>query len=306
MLNNLSDMPAGSLQKFRRGILVSGIGSFYTVVDSDGNEYTLKCRKKIRFQHLSPLPGDEVLFSPGEGEEHGWVEVILPRKTVFLRPPVANVSCLVIVTAPVPETDFLLVDRLLSRAEAQQMRAVLIANKSDMDPSHYETVREQYSESGYPVLRASAMKGSGIDEIRKELRGELCCFAGQSGAGKSTLLNGLMGIRQETGEISRKIQRGKNTTRHIRVFMDGDLRVIDTAGFNLLEPERFPPGELKERYPEFRDYEGLCRFRECLHDTEPGCAVIQAVGEGRIPRERFERYRILLNEVRETWRNRYD
>ena len=169
-------------------------------------------------------------------------------------------------------------------------------------------MQREYEQTGIRVIAASAKEGTGLEEIRKELGdGALCCFTGQSGAGKSTLLNKLLGLKLETGDISRKISRGKNTTRHTELIEKNGIRVMDTAGFNLLEAENaMEPEKLKERYPEFTPYEGKCRFRECLHDSEPGCAVTEAANLGMISRERLERYRALLTETREVWRERYD
>ena len=291
-----------------RGTLIRGIGSFYTVKDADGQEYTLRCKKKFRREKISPLVGDEVLFSPGQGEEHGWLEEILPRKTSCLRPPVANVTRLVIVVAPVPEPDLLLVDRQVSRAFAQGMDVVMVVNKSDLDAGLAEKMRAEYAGAGIRVIAASAKKKTGLDEVREALGGDaLCCFTGQSGAGKSTMLNALLDLDLETGDISRKISRGKNTTRHTELIEKNGIRVMDTAGFNLLEAESaLEPEKLKERYPEFAPYEGKCRFRECLHDREPGCAVAEAARKGEVSEGRLERYRALLAEARKVWRERYD
>ena len=292
----------------RKGTLVRGIGSFYTVRDSKRQEYILRCKKKIRRGNLFPLVGDEVMFSPGLGEEHGWIEEILPRRTVSLRPPVANVSKLVIVTAPVPEPDMLLVDRQISRAFSQGMNVLIVVNKCDLDGELAETIRKDYLGAGIPVCAVSAKNRTGLEQIREALSdGSLCCFSGQSGAGKSTLLNVLLDLNLETGVISQKIARGKNTTRHTELIEKNGIRVMDTAGFNLLEAETMlEPEKLRDRYPEFCPYEGKCRFRECLHDREPGCAVADAAKNGMISINRLERYRLLLEETREAWRERYD
>ena len=290
-----------------RGTLVRGIGSFYTAKDEAGRCYTLRCKKKFRRQGISPLTGDEVLFTPGEAEEDGWIEEILPRKTVCLRPPVANVTRLVLVLAPVPEPDFLLADRIISRAVAQEIGVLIAVNKADLDTSLAGTAAEEYRAAKIPVFPVSAKERTGLEPLRDAMRGALCCLTGQSGTGKSTLLNALLGLQLETGDISRKIARGKNTTRQTELLESGGLRVMDTAGFNLLEPEkRMEPEKLRERYPEFQPYEGKCRFRECLHDREPGCAVREAADRGLIHPERLLRYRQLLAETRETWRERYD
>ena len=305
--NELNESSRADLQ-LKRGTLIRGIGSFYTVRDSDHQEYTLRCKKKFRRDGISPLVGDEVLFSPGQGEEHGWLEEILPRKTECLRPPVANVTKRVIMIAPVPEPDLLLVDRQISRAYAQGMDILLVVNKCDLNPDTAVQMKEEYHCAGIPVIPISAKTGEGLEQLRQALTGsELCCFTGQSGAGKSTTLNALLDLELETGTISRKIARGKNTTRHTELIEKNGIRVMDTAGFNLLEAENaLEPGKLKERYPEFIPYEGKCRFRECLHDREPGCAVSAAAERGEISKGRLERYRELLTEAKTVWRDRYD
>ncbi len=292
----------------KKGTILRGVGSFYTAREAGKEEtWTLRAKKKFRREHITPLPGDEILFIPGAGEEHGWIEAILPRKTECLRPPVANVETLVIVLAPEPEADLLLADRQMARAFQQGMRVILAVNKSDLDPDMAPRLEAEYAPAGVPVFAVSALARMGLDPLREALSSSLCCLTGQSGAGKSSLLNALMDLRLETGEISRKIARGRNTTRHVELIERGGLRIMDTVGFSLLEPEKdLPPEELKERYPEFARYEGRCRFRECLHDREPGCAVAEAAEEGIIHPARWERYRLLLAETRETWRNRYD
>ncbi len=290
-----------------RGELIRGIGSFYTAADGEGNEYTLRAKKKFRREHLTPLPGDRILLTPGEGEEHGWIEEILPRKTVCLRPPVANVERLILVESPVPEPDLLLADRQIARAVSQGMEVIIAVNKCDLDASLAEEIRRQYGPAGIPVFPVSARTGLGLEELKAAMAGKTCCMSGQSGAGKSSLLNALLGLELETGDVSRKIARGKNTTRHVELIRRDGLRVMDTAGFSLLETETgLPPEKLKERYPEFIPLEGSCRFRECLHDREPGCAVSRAAEEGSIHPARVERYRILLSELREVWKNRFD
>ena len=291
----------------KKGTILRGVGSFYTAAeDGSGETRVLRAKKKFRREHITPLPGDRIEFTPGEGEEHGWIEEILPRKTVCLRPPVANVETLVIVAAPVPEADLLLTDRLAARAFHQGMKVLLAVNKTDLDGTLADRLRAEYAPADIPVFPVSAARKTGLEPLKEAMEGSLCCLAGQSGTGKSTLLNALLDLNLQTGEISRKIARGKNTTRHVELIERNGLRVMDTAGFSLLEPERnLPPEELKERYPEFAPFEGKCRFRECLHDREPGCAVAEAAEQGLIHPARWERYRTLLAEIRENWRNRY-
>ena len=296
---------AGGLMQ---GTLVKGIGSFYTVRTDQGTEFTVRCKKRFRRERTTPLVGDCVRFTPGYGEEHGWLEEILPRKTECIRPPVANVTMLVIVIAPFPEPDMVLTDRQVSRALGQEMKVIIVVNKTDLDPELAEKTGQQYAAAGIPVYGVSALKGTGLAELKETMiSGGICCLTGQSGAGKSTLLNALLDLNLETGSISRKIARGKNTTRHTELIEKNGLKVMDTAGFNLLEAESdLEPEKLRERWPEFSSYEGKCRFRECLHDREPGCAVAEAAQRGEISAERLARYRLLLAETRETWRERYD
>jgi ribosome biogenesis GTPase len=169
-------------------------------------------------------------------------------------------------------------------------------------------IRRQYAGADCPVLAASAKEAHGLDDLRTLMQGEsCCCLTGQSGVGKSTLLNALLGLDLETGEISEKIQRGKNTTRHAQMLIHDGIRVLDTAGFSLLELDaKMEPDKLRECYPEFLEHEGCCRFTPCMHDREPGCSVTEAVNAGEIDPGRVERYRLLLSDVRETWKQRYN
>lgn len=259
--------------ELHQGVLVRFFGGFYVAADADGQEYTLRCPKKFRHQRLSPLVGDAVRFTPGQGEEEGWLVEILPRKTECIRPPVANVTLLLVSICPSPEPDLLLVDRLLARAKKQGMKTALIVGKCDLDGGKLlAQMQEEYRGADCPVLGVSARNKEGLDSVRALMRGaDCCCLAGQSGVGKSTLLNALLDLQLETGEISEKIQRGKNTTRYAQLLIHDGIRVLDTAGFSLLETEKgMEPEKLQELYPEFQPYIGQCRFQPCLHDREPG------------------------------------
>ena len=182
-----------------RGTLVRGIGGFYTIRDESLREYTVRCKKKFRHEKITPMVGDEVLFSSGQGEEHGWLEQILPRSTECLRPPVANVTRLVIVIAPVPKPDMILVDRQISRACSQGMDVLIVVTKHDLDPELPKQIEAEYRTAGIPVIAVSAKDGTGLEALRTALSDrKLSCFTGQSGAGKSTLLNALLGLELET------------------------------------------------------------------------------------------------------------
>ena len=290
-----------------KGEIKEGRGGFYTVRDETGQEHILRAKKKFRRDGISPLPGDRVMFSPGSGEEHGWLEEILPRASLCLRPPVANITLMVIVIAPEPVPDYLLVDKLLVYADMQGIRPLIAVNKSDIGMETYEKAREIYKSSGAPVIALSASSGQGLDELCSRMRGELTGFAGQSGVGKSALLSRVTGTELVSGAISDRIKRGKQTTRHTTLLYHDGMRVMDTPGFSLLElPRGMEPEQLSGYYPDFRPYEADCRFNPCLHLTEPGCAVKKACEAGDINASRLLRYGELMETVKKTWRERYD
>ena len=289
------------------GVIVKGVGGLYYARGEDGGTHVLRARGIFRRRHITPMVGDRVRFTPGQGEEHGWVEEILPRESQLVRPPVANVRYLVIVLAPAPAPDYLLIDTLIAMALRQGIRPALVVNKCDLDGGTYEAVRSDYARLGAPLLAVSALSGQGMDGLRSLLASGVCCLAGQSGVGKSTLLCAATGLRLQTGEISQKIHRGRHTTRHAELLFSGEYRVLDTPGFSLLELwDGLEPIRLKEYYPEFAPYEGQCRFSPCYHLSEPGCAVLEAARAGEISQARLERYHLLLKKAQEAWRNRYD
>ena len=290
-----------------KGEIKEGRGGFYTVRDETGQEHILRAKKKFRRDGISPLPGDRVMLSPGSGEEHGWLEEILPRASLCLRPPVANITLMVIVIAPEPVPDYLLVDKLLVYADMQGIRPLIAVNKSDIGMETYEKARDIYKSSGAPVIALSASSGQGLDELCSRMRGELTGFAGQSGVGKSALLSRVTGTELISGAISDRIKRGKQTTRHTTLLYHDGMRVMDTPGFSLLElPRGMEPEQLSGYYPDFRPYEADCRFNPCLHLTEPGCAVKKACEAGDINASRLLRYGELMETVKKTWRERYD
>lgn len=289
------------------GVIIKGVGGLYYARESQGQVHVLRAKGKFRKQRITPMVGDRVLFTPGTGDEHGWVEDILPRESELIRPPVANIRHIVLVVAPEPAPDLMLVDTLMVMAFRQGIQPALVVNKCDLDETLFDAVRRDYAQLSIPMLKVSAHTGEGLEDLRQLLRSGICCFAGQSGVGKSTLLSAATGLALQTGEISKKISRGRHTTRHAELLFSGDYCVLDTPGFSLLELwEGLEPIRLKEYYPEFWPYEGECRFAPCYHLSEPGCAVLQAVREGKLSSARLERYHLLLKKALEAWRNRYD
>ena len=291
-----------------RGTILRGIGGFYTVLDDEGRSYTLRAQGKIRKERLTPLVGDEVEFVPGEDGEDGWLTAIRPRRNAFVRPAVANIDEIVIVAAAAsPKADPLLIDRMLIAAQKAGVAACVCVTKTDLDGEAAESLLRQYAGAGVFEARTCVRTGEGVETLKDHLYGKTHAFTGQSGAGKSSLINALYGFELETGGVSRKIEREKHTTRRCELIpVEGGGRVLDTPGFSLLETELIEPRLLEEQYAEFRPYAGQCRFVPCYHITEPDCAVLRALRDGKIAPERYERYRELLNEMKERWKNRYD
>ncbi|MDR3051909.1 MAG: ribosome small subunit-dependent GTPase A [Oscillospiraceae bacterium] len=291
-----------------QGIILRGVGGLYTVWDDVlGREHVLRAKGVFRREGRTPLVGDRVRCTPGEGEAHGWIDDILPRTSACLRPPVANVDQMVLVVAAAPQPDWLLTDRLLIWARRAGIAPLLCVNKADCGDDVPRRMQAQYGAAGLNVLVASARDGRGIPALRQCLAGRISCFAGQSAVGKSSLLNALFGLQLPTGALSQRTARGRHTTRHAQLLRCGDALVVDTPGFSLLELwDTLPPEELCAYYPEYEAQAAQCRFQPCLHDREPGCAVRAAVGDGRLSPDRWARYRDLLREVRAHWRERYD
>ena len=288
------------------GSIMRGIGSFYTVLcDEDGQEYTLRAQKKLRHQKLTPMVGDRVRFLPGQGEDDGWIEEILQRKSVMERPSVANADMLMLVVASVPHPDLMLIEKLILRAARGNMTPAICVNKIDLGDELAQELREEFKGTQLRVFAASAMTGEGIDELRAAMRGKVTCLAGQSAVGKSSLLNRIFGLGLETGGLSRKTERGRHTTRRSEMMAVDGMLVLDTPGFSLLELPNMEPQDFAELYPEYNELARDCRFQPCLHDREPGCAVHAAVDAGKLSAVRWARYRELLAEVKENWKGRY-
>ena len=293
----------------KTGIILKGVGGFYTVL-SDGMSFICKARGLFRKQNQTPIVGDNVSFSLNADGETGYLLSIEARKNELIRPMVANIDKLfIVVSASKPAVDLLLVDKLLLCCEKLRIEPVLIINKcDDADAASIDGIRKEYSLTGYRIYTVSAVTGDGIEALRSELEGSVVCFAGQSAVGKSSLLNALIpGMKLEVGELSRKTERGRHTTRHAELIPIGNGgAVLDTPGFSLLENIECEPEEIKNLYPELRRHVFECRFSGCLHVSEPGCAVKEVIIGRDFDSERYNRYVRLVKEAMENRKHKYE
>lgn len=287
-----------------KGKIIKGIAGFYYVYGENDEVYECRAKGIFRKENRKPLVGDDVEITIlDQGKKEGNLVKILPRKNSLIRPAVANVDqAFVIFALDDPKPNLLLLDRFLIMMEQADIPAVICFNKKDLaEEQEIRELYETYRGCGYQVILSSALQEEGIEEIRSILKGKTTVVAGPSGVGKSSLTNLLQKeIQMETGEISRKLKRGKHTTRHSQVIPVGDhTYLMDTPGFSSLYLTDMEEQELKDYFPEFRKYEEQCRFQGCRHIHEPGCAVKEALGSGEISSLRYEDYLNLYEELKE-------
>ena len=302
------------------GKIMQGVGGLYSVritsnsfADKDISENTVACRARGSFRHnnLSPLAGDNVILALArndgkDGADEYVIDEICERKNSLIRPPLANLNYLFITLAAAsPKPVLSTVDKLISIAEFNEIEPIIVITKCELDAEYASRLKEIYENSGFTVFCLSAVENIQIepidDFIKRELPGKLAAFAGASGIGKSTLLNRLFPeLSLSTSEISKKIQRGKHTTRKVElfpvIFSDGASQcgyIADTPGFSMLDFERFDffeKDDLVYTMREFRPYINQCRYTKCSHTKEDGCAIISALKDGKIERSRHQSF----------------
>ena len=282
-----------------RGIIIRAISGFYTV--SDGfTQLTCKPKGRFRYESLSPLVGDRVIFTAGDNGS-GVIEEILPRKNSFIRPAVANVDLMIFVASAVnPVTDPFLIDRVSVIAENASCGFALCINKCDLDRA--ESLFEIYRRTGFPLILTSAEDGEGMQKVRDLMQGKISVLTGNSGVGKSSLLNRLVpALKLETDSVSTRLGRGKHTTRHVELYLlDSSTFAADTPGyasFDVAMVDKIEKEHLASLFPDFLPYLGHCRFNDCRHLNEPGCAVLEQVKSGIISASRHASYERLYELI---------
>ncbi|MBQ7718908.1 MAG: ribosome small subunit-dependent GTPase A [Clostridia bacterium] len=289
------------------GIIVKGIGGFYYVRTAGGEIYETHAAGRFRKEGMTPLVGDRVVLT----ENCDAISDILERKCSFVRPPVANIDQMIVVLCVTsPKVDLNLADKFLLYIETKNVDAVICINKSDIaDKNEVEKIKEIYEKSGYKVIVTSAEKGLGAENLRETLKGKISAFAGNSGVGKSSLLNLIeKDFALSTGEVSKKILRGKHTTRHVELLeLSFGGYVLDTPGFGKINLPLMEAENVQLYFREFKKYIPDCRHRGCMHtkDTE-GCAVLEAVENGKIAPSRYESYLSFCEELKDyrQWKNK--
>lgn len=284
------------------GKITKGIAGFYYVHGEDGVRYECKAKGVFRKDGIKPLVGDDVRISVLDAEKRlGNLEEILPRKSELLRPAAANIDqVLVTFAAAKPAPNFNLLDRFLIRMGLERISVLIGFNKNELVTEEYcKEIEDIYTSAGYPVCFFSVKEGSGLVALQAALAGKTTALAGPSGVGKSSLLNRLCPqAEMETGDVSRKIERGRHTTRHAELFvLRQDTYVMDTPGFSSLYVNEIPAQELWNYFPEMREWEKECRFTGCCHMEEPDCGIKNAVATGVIKKQRYESYRQLYTEL---------
>jgi ribosome biogenesis GTPase len=299
------------------GVVIKSTGSWLAVMTETGNVFNCKLRGKFRLKGIkstNPVAvGDRVEFDIPEEEGVGVIHKILPRHNYIIRKATklskvshiiaSNIDqALVVVTVAYPRTSMGFIDRFLVTTEAYHIPAIIVFNKIDIYDekmtNKYESLVDIYSEAGYKCMAVSALRGDNIDELKEILKSKTSLFSGHSGVGKSALINAIEpGLQLKTREISTYHKKGMHTTTFAEMFpLSFGGYIIDTPGIKEFALIDFDRKEIAQRFPEMRKYMHNCRFNNCIHVNEPGCAVKEAVENGEISLSRYENYLSILND----------
>lgn len=287
--------------KTLNGTIIKGIGGFYYVEAAD-EIYECKARGVFRKEKLSPLVGDKVTISINENAENT-IDEIMSRKNALTRPPVVNIDNLIIVVSTVePKPSTLVIDKLIAVAEHKNIEPIIVITKSDLASA--QEIFDIYTLAGFKTIIVSNETKDGVDEVKVVLKDKISALTGNSGVGKTSLLNNLdETLALKTAQISKKLGRGRHTTRQAELYRVCDGFVVDTPGFSSFEIDKSDiilKDELAYCFRDFSDYIEKCKFYpSCTHTADKGCAVVEAVNEGKISKSRHNSYVQLYNEVKD-------
>jgi ribosome biogenesis GTPase / thiamine phosphate phosphatase len=281
------------------GRIVKALSGFYYVLDGD-IEWQCRARGVFKKKGINPLVGDMVYYEQ-EPNGEGYIMSVHDRETELVRPPIANVDQAVLVfSVSQPSLNPLLLDKFLVHTEWAGVHTIICLSKADLMKEDFSPIKQLYEKLGYVVIVTQKDDPQGQRELLNHLSDHITVFSGQSGVGKSTLLNTLLpGANLLTGIVSERLKRGKHTTRHVELIPVEGGFVADTPGFSQLDFFDIEPEELGRYFVEIREFMSNCKFRGCLHLTEPRCAVRVALEEGKISPSRYSSYEQFLSEIKE-------
>ena len=285
------------------GKIIENISNLYKV-EANGEIYEATARGKFKNENQTPVVGDNVEIDITDKEKHiAVIEKIIPRKVYIKRPKLANITQIVFVlSSKHPKPDLLMLDKQLAFAEFLGIKSVIVLNKIDLDQKEeVKKIKAIYEKIGYPVIETTAKEKKGIDALIKILKNNINAFSGNSGVGKSTLINGIFDreITQE-GEISKRNKRGKNTTTSIKLYeIEQNTHIADTPGFSTFDISEIEYNELEKHFKEFREHIKNCEFVGCTHIKEEKCGIKNAIQEGKISQDRYDRFCKIYEELKQ-------
>lgn len=288
-------MKQADTTEVQHGRILSCVGGLYTVESSYGIT-ACKARGVFRNQGITPYAGDIAAF------KNGVITEVLPRKNSIIRPPLANLDRLFFVVSLFkPSPNYLLLDKFIAVARYKDIEPIIVITKTDLASD--EEIRRIYKDAGVKIISVDYQKPETVSEVAELIKDKISAFTGNTGAGKSTLLNHIAPeLELPVGEVSEKLGRGRHTTRTAVLYPVLGGYIADTPGFSTFETEQYAyikKEELAECFPEFREYAGQCRFADCAHVCEKGCAVLAAVDEGKIEKSRHSSYAAMYEEAKQ-------